>query len=223
MTNGSIPKDMPQDEIIKEYIEQKIQYVNNGILSGYIENKLYHIPLLSTLNRKALQGRLKDGFQVEDAALPANVRAEVVQAENFVNGVKKQIETEKKRIESIHKGGKFVSTQNKIRLTNLEQKLNVAQKRLDKAIILSSSPKYMRDAKVTDTYVLLGGIAGGEISQNILNSSPAMGEGLGIMAGIVAEIAKGSAFAVTDLVKEFGYSTLIATGKISPNSARFYS
>ena len=25
MTNGSIPKDMPQDEIIKEYIEQKIQ------------------------------------------------------------------------------------------------------------------------------------------------------------------------------------------------------
>ena len=46
MTNGSIPKDMPQDEIIKEYIEQKIQYVNNGILSGYIENKLYHIPFI---------------------------------------------------------------------------------------------------------------------------------------------------------------------------------
>ena len=72
-----------------------------------------------------------------------NVRAEVVQAENFVNGVKKQIETEKKRIESIHKGGKFVSTQNKIRLANLEQKLSVAQKKLDKTIILSSSPKYI--------------------------------------------------------------------------------
>lgn len=219
MTNGTIPKDMPQDEIIKEYIEQKIQYVNNGILSSYVENKLYHVPLLSTLNRKSLESRLKDGFQVEDAALPANVRAEVVQAEKFVNGVKKQIESEKKRIDSIHKSGKFVTPKNKKILEQLEQKLEVAQKKLEKSIIISSSPKYMRDAKVTDTYVLLGGIAGGEISQNILNSNPAMGEGLGIMAGIAAELASGSAFAVKDIIKEFSYENFKLTGKLTPVTA----
>ena len=215
--NGAIPKDMPQGEAIKEYVELKIQYANNGLLSSYAQT----IPLLSTLDKSKLTGKLRDGFQIEDAALPANLRAEVIQSQNLIKGIEKRIESQKNRMENIHKSGKFVGEKEKKILEDLESDLNFAQKKLETSIIKSATPKYVRDSNVSDTFVLLGGVAGGEISQNILSSNPGMGEGLGMISGILAEISKGSAFAVTRYIKEKGWSQFPRTlGKIvKPSTA----
>ena len=171
----------------------------NVILDDYLETQtgrlevsspaLFPLSPVTVVTKKGAERRITQAFQIDDAALPAAERAEVVQARN---ALKSSVER-KASLEKQIAAGDVPSRGQAKTLEFLNQ--NIADLTIQmKAIELrSSTPKFVRDMNFQDKYLVAGATAFGHYYQETNSKIDSqLGELIGMIGGMTVAVARGS-------------------------------
>jgi hypothetical protein len=189
------------NELLEDY-----KYIRSGAEAGAEPN------WLNKIIASSVGSRVTKGLQVEDAAMQVGQRAEVVSAANYLSRLKNQRAS---YFSGVKKRGGTPDAKDTQELARLDLDINNATLELQAISRISSTPKFIRDAKVTDMYLVVGAGTAGHIFQQRdetygITGDPMMGELIGLGGGLLLGLAKGSvpaayaALQKTAAYKKFG-------------------
>ena len=171
------------NELLEDY-----KYLRSGVEAGAEPN------WLNKVIASSVGSRVTKGLQVEDAAMQVGQRAEVVSATNYLNNLKKRRAA---YFAGVKKRGGTPDAKDSQELARFDLDINNATLELQAIARKSATPKFIRDARVTDKYLVVGAGTAGHIFQQRdetygVTGDPMMGELIGLGSALILGLAKGS-------------------------------
>jgi len=145
-----------------------------GGIAGIVEKPIAFI------NGMRTSSRFKAGMHLEDAAMAASNRTEVRNMARYYSGLQGQ----RRALLDRQKSPKGLSFKDSQRLDDVNKKIHQTKIELRKTVVESEIPKFVREAKIQDAWVIVGATTGNQFAE-IYGGDPMLGEFVGGVVGIV--------------------------------------
>ena len=155
-------KDLTQEELITGFLDMREQ------------ETWLKLPYREAARKKTYEQRLVTGFQLQDAALPAAERAEVMQQVKYLSGLHARRDGLTKAM--IDAPTPKISSE----IAKIDGLIGDATIELSKVERRSSIPKFIRDSRIQDTYITVGAASFG----HFFGESGYADKDIGILAGM---------------------------------------
>lgn len=137
------------------------------------------------LRESRYEERLVNAFQMTDAAMDVDQRANVVTQAKYIAGLKNRRDALARKAELSGE----LPDYNAVR--QIDQQIVDANTDLTNIARKSSTPKFIRDVKRQDKYILAGAAGGGLVFEHVLDKDSELGQLIGLGIGFGYSMAKG--------------------------------
>ena len=191
------------DDILDEYVQIKAGRVLDEATGTFTDAPSW----LTKIKAGTIENRIRRGTQIADSKLTAQSRKEVMDATTYLDNTIRRRDAYAAGIQKRRSAGRTITEADSAKLRSLTATVDAAVRAKRKAELYSSTPKFMRDIGVTDTYMIMGAATVGHFFQQNTDTEGVtgdamMGELFGLGAGIALSLTAGSVPAALNFIKK---------------------